>query len=162
MSYELPVVRQVVGFMKFIADVMLGKLAKRMRLLGFDVLYDRTLDDNEIIRLSLEQQRVILTRDSALAGRPLATNHLFLTGNLVKAQLDQVLSNFHSKTVPGFLTRCSLCNEALTPITREEAKDLVPPHVYEKKESFLRCESCKRIYWVGTHVKRMTIPVEKK
>ena len=53
--------------MKFIADVMLGKLAKRMRLMGFDVLYDRTLDDNEIIRLSLEQNRILLTRDTELA-----------------------------------------------------------------------------------------------
>ena len=149
-------------FMKFIADVMLGKLAKRMRLLGFDVLYDRTLDDNEIIRLSLEQQRMILTRDSALAERPLATNHLFITANLVKAQLDQALSAFHIKTVTGFLTRCSLCNEVLAPISKEEAKDLVPPYVYDKQENFLRCETCRRIYWVGTHVKKMAVPMEKK
>jgi len=141
---------------------MLGKLAKRMRLLGFDVLYHRTLDDNEIIRLSLEQRRVILTRDTAITERPLATNHLFITGNLVKAQLDQVLLTLHGNTVPGFLTRCSLCNEALIPIAREEAKDLVPPYVYDKQESFLRCEQCKRIYWVGTHVKRMAFPAEKQ
>lgn len=141
---------------------MLGKLAKRMRLLGFDVLYDRTLDDNDIIRLSLEQLRMILTRDTALAERPLATNHLFITGNVVKTQLDQVLSFFQIKTVPGSLTRCSLCNEALTLISREEAKDLVPLYVYEKQENFLRCEKCRRIYWVGTHVKRMAIPVEKR
>ena len=144
--------------MKFIADVMLGKLAKRMRLLGFDVLYDRTLDDNELIRLSLEQRRVILTRDTALAERPLAANHLFITGNSVKDQLDQVLSAFHSKTVPGRLTRCSLCNEALTSIVKEDAKDLVPRYVYEKQESFLRCEKCERIYLTGTHVIRMELP----
>ncbi len=134
---------------------MLGRLAKRMRLLGFDVFYDRTLNDNEIIRLSLEQQRMILTRDTALAERPLATNHLFITAHLVKAQLDEVLSAFHNKTVPGVLTRCSLCNEALVMISREEAKDLVPTFVYDKQESFLRCKKCIKIYWVGTHVKRM-------
>jgi uncharacterized protein len=148
--------------MKFIADVMLGKLAKRMRLLGFDVLYDRTLDDNEIIRLSLEQQRLILTRDTALAERPLAKNHLRLTGDSVKAQLAQVLLIFQEMPLPGFLTRCSLCNEPLTAISREEARDLVPPHVYEKQENFLHCEKCRRIYWVGTHVERMAIPMEMK
>ncbi len=141
--------------MKFIADVMLGRLAKRMRLLGFDVLYDRTLEDNEIIRLSLEQRRVVLTRDTGLAKRPLATNHLFITGDGVKDQIDQVLSAFRIKTIPGSLTRCSLCNEALIPIAKEDAKDLVPPYVYEKQESFFQCEKCERIYWIGTHVKRM-------
>lgn len=141
---------------------MLGRLAKRMRLLGFDVLYDRMLDDNEIIRLSLEQQRVILTRDTALAGRPLAANHVFISVDGVKNQLDQVLSAVQIETVPGLFTRCSLCNETLTRISREEVKDLVPPYVYEKQEDFLRCEKCRRIYWVGTHVKRMSISVGNK
>jgi uncharacterized protein with PIN domain len=58
--------------MKFIADVMLGKLAKRMRLLGFDVLYDPAYEDNEVLRLALDHDRVILTRDAGLASRPLA------------------------------------------------------------------------------------------
>jgi uncharacterized protein with PIN domain len=148
--------------MKFIADVMLGRLAKRMRLLGFDVLYDRTLDDNELIRLSLEQQRMILTRDTALVERPLATNHLFITGDSVKDQIRQVLSSFQSMPLTGFLTRCSLCNEPLAQIPREEAKDLVPRYVYEKQKSFLQCEKCGKIYWIGTHVRRMAISMEKK
>jgi uncharacterized protein with PIN domain len=141
--------------MKFIADVMLGRLAKRMRLLGFDVLYDRTLDDNAIIRLSLEQQRVILTRDTSLAERPLAKNHLYIRDTLVNAQLAQVLSTFLDIPLSGFLTRCSICNELLARVSREEAKDLVPSYVYEKQKNFFRCEKCGRIYWEGTHVKRM-------
>ena len=84
--------------MKFIADVMLGRLAKRLRLRGFDVLYDRTLNDNEIIRLSLEQDRVILTRDKALSDRPLAKNHLFINSDLVQEQVEQVLSSFPLET----------------------------------------------------------------
>jgi len=144
--------------MKFIADVMLGRLAKRMRLLGFDVLYDRTLNDNEIIRLSLEQGRVILTRDRVLGDRPLASNHLFIKSDLVQEQLKQVLSTFSPETPLNPLSRCSECNESLDRITREEARDLVPQYVYENKNLFLRCPRCKRTYWHGTHVMRMAIP----
>jgi len=147
--------------MKFVADVMLGRLAKRMRLLGFDVLYDRTLDDNEIIRCSLEQDRVILTRDRVLVNRPLAANHLLIESDLVQEQVAQVLSAFPLETPFNPLSRCSECNEPLDRITREEARDLVPQYVYEKKDLFLRCPRCKRTYWHGTHVMRMAIPVRR-
>jgi uncharacterized protein with PIN domain len=148
--------------MKFIADVMLGRLARRMRLLGLDVLYSRTLNDNEIIRLSLEQDRVILTRDKALSDRPLAESHLFINSDLVQEQVDQVLSSFPLETLLEPFSRCSECNDPLSRITREEAKDLVPQHVYENKYLFFRCPRCKRTYWQGTHVMRMAIPGLKK
>jgi uncharacterized protein with PIN domain len=148
--------------MKFIADVMLGRLAKRMRLRGFDVVYDRTFNDNEIIRLSLEQDRVILTRDKALSDRPLAKNHLFINSDLVQEQIEQVLTSFPPETHINPLTRCSECNEPLQRIEREEARDLVPHHVYENKNLFLRCPRCKRTYWHGTHVMRMAVLKRKK
>jgi uncharacterized protein with PIN domain len=148
--------------MKFIADVMLGRLAKRMRLLGFDVLYDRTLNDNEIIRLSLEQDRIILTRDNALRDRPLAKNNLFIGSDLVTDQVEQVLASLPSDMPLSPLSRCSECNETLVRIMRKEARDLVPRHVYEHKDLFLQCPRCKRIYWQGTHVLRMAIPLRGK
>jgi uncharacterized protein with PIN domain len=141
--------------MKFIADVMLGRLAKRMRLLGFDVLYDRTLDDNEIIRLSLEQDRVILTRDTALAERPLAARHLLIKDDDVRKQLHKVLTAFSIEEVPLSLTRCSVCNEPLVAISREQVKDLVPAYVHKTYDTFLQCTICGRVYWTGTHVQRM-------
>ncbi len=141
--------------MKFIADVMLGRLAKRMRILGFDVRYDRTLDDNEIIRRSLDEDRIILTRDTALAGRPLAKNHLFISGDDAEDQLRQVLA-----VVPGAgrarpFSRCSECNEPLNAISRSDARDLVPDHVHATHDVFFRCASCGRVYWKGSHVQRM-------
>ena len=148
--------------MKFIADVMLGRLARRMRLLGLDVLYNRTLNDNEIIRLSLEQDRVILTRDKALSDRPLSENRLFINSDLVQEQVDQVLSSFPLESLLEPFSRCSECNDPLSRITREDAEDLVPQHVYENKYLFLRCPRCKRTYWQGTHVMRMAIAVRKK
>jgi uncharacterized protein len=140
--------------MKFIADVMLGRLAKRMRLLGYDVLYDPALDDNDIVRLSLAERRMILTRDRALAARPLASNHLFVESDDVEEQLEQVLSI--SPGDPSPLTRCSVCNEPLASMTRQEARNLVPSYVFENNEMFLQCTICGRIYWKGTHVRRMT------
>jgi hypothetical protein len=141
--------------MKFIADVMLGRLAKWMRLLGFDVLYDRTMTDNEIIRISLTQDRVILTRDTGLVARPLASNHVFIEGDYVRQQLQQVLTTFHIMAIPGPLTRCPVCNTLLSPVAKQDVRDLVPRYVYEKNNSFLRCENCGKTYWKGTHVKMM-------
>jgi hypothetical protein len=144
--------------MKFIADVMLGRLAKRLRLLGFDTLYDRTLDDNELIRLSLEQDRVVLTRDLALAERPLAANHLVIQSDFVEEQVEQVLARFPLQDESAPLTRCSVCNAALASISMNDAKDLVPSYVYDNKRMYSRCPICQRIYWQGTHVKRMALP----
>ena len=140
--------------MKFIADVMLGKLAKRMRLLGIDVLYDPVYQDNEILRLALDQSRIILTRDTALASRPLAQNHILIGSDLVDEQLHQVVE-MSSLPSTAMLTRCSACNTILTVPGRDEVRDLVSIHVYEQHRDFLRCETCGRIYWKGTHVRNM-------
>ena len=139
--------------MKFIADVMLGRLAKRLRLRGIDVLYNNGLDDNSIIRISLEQNRLILTRDNGLARRPLAASHLLICSDRVDEQVHQVLTAYQIGATP--LTRCSECNETLTPIDKDEAVDLVPAYVYKTCDFFLRCGACGRIYWKGTHVDRM-------
>ncbi len=143
--------------MKFIADVMLGRLVKRMRLLGYDVLYDRSFDDNEIIRCSLDQDRVILTRDIALANRPLASKHVLLESEDVGSQIDQVLAAFPTEPPAPTLSRCSACNEPLVAISREQARDMVPDHVFETHSAFLHCNSCGRVYWKGTHVQRMEL-----
>jgi len=140
--------------MKFIADVMLGKLAKRMRLMGFDVLYESALDDNDVLRLALDQGRVILTRDTGLASRPLAQNHLLIASDLIDEQLHQVFEAF-SPPDENALTRCSICNEQLSMLDRKDARDLVPDHVIATVNEFWRCEHCGRVYWKGSHVRNM-------
>jgi len=134
---------------------MLGRLAKRLRLLGFDVLYDPTLDDNKIIHLALEQDRKILTRDTALSRRPLAANHLFITHDRIDGQLREVFALVLQCPVPRPLTRCSLCNTKLERIVRQEVRDRVPSHVYQTHTEFFQCPECGRIYWKGTHIQRM-------
>jgi uncharacterized protein len=144
--------------MKFIADVMLGRLAKRLRLLGHDVLYDRTLDDNAVIRISLEQDRIILTRDRGLSDRPLAGNHLFIEGDDQASQVLQVLSFLDCSSPaerPEPLTRCSACNSLLVPVIKRDVKDMVPDYVYQAYNEFFQCPGCRRMYWPGTHPERM-------
>ncbi|OGW27554.1 MAG: hypothetical protein A2X56_09680 [Nitrospirae bacterium GWC2_57_13] len=139
--------------MKFIADAMLGKLAKRLRLLGYDVLYDPSYDDNEIIRLSLEQDRVILTRDTGLVNRPTAKNHLFITSDDPGEQVRQVIDAFGLTTGPEILTRCSVCNTLLIMFSKQMVRDRVPDHVYQTNNDFQQCKQCDKIYWIGTHIK---------
>lgn len=143
------------GTARFVADAMLGTLARRLRLLGYDVLYDSAMDDNGLIRLSLEQHRIILTRDRALTQRPLAAHHLFVQDQDLDAQVRQVLSAFPPPPDALKLTRCSHCNVVLQPLSRKSAKDRTPDHVYETHRRFRKCDACGRIYWKGTHARRM-------
>ena len=140
--------------MKFIADAMLGSLAKRLRLLGFDVLYDPALEDNAILRLALEQQRIILTRDAGLASRPLAHDHLLIESDLCDDQVRQVIDVF-PLPAGAPLTRCSVCNVTLSRLTRDDAHDRVPEHVLRTTKVFFECTECDRVYWEGSHVKNM-------
>jgi uncharacterized protein with PIN domain len=155
---DRPPIREFSGPMKFIADVMLGRLAKRLRLLGHDVLYDRSFDDNTLIRISLEENRLILTRDRELARRPLAANHLFIRGNASAEQVREVISFLDRGSASEGqhpLTRCSVCNSTLEPLEKPDAKDMVPDHVFLTHDKFLRCAGCGRIYWRGTHTEKM-------
>jgi uncharacterized protein with PIN domain len=138
----------------FIADAMLGRLAKRLRLIGFDVLYDPALADNDILRISLEQGRVLLTRDTGLASRPLARNHLLITSDHVDDQLRQVLEAF-SLPATGPSSRCSACNGVLKPLDRNDARNSVPEHIYATICVFFHCGQCRRDYWQGSHVRNV-------
>ena len=100
------------------------------------------------------------TRDTGLAERPLAANHLFIKSDRVQEQMEQVHAEFAIEPIP--LTRCSRCNEPLAPLDKRDARDLVPPYVYEAHAQFLQCTGCGRIYWKGSHVRRMAIPARMK
>lgn len=140
--------------MKFIADAMLGRLAKRLRLLGSDVLYAPDMTDNELLRLALEQGRIILTRDTGLASRPLARNHLFIASDRVDDQVQQVTAAF-SLAPETALTRCSVCNVPLETLGTESARDRVPELVLRQRKPLMHCRKCGRIFWRGSHVRNM-------
>lgn len=141
--------------LRFIADTMLGKLARWMRTLGCDVEYFNDIDDAELVGKAVAEKRMILTRDTLLLKRRAARGtSFFVEGDHVAAQLRQVAERFGLPDKPA-LTRCLRCNRPLEYLEKEAAKDRVPPYVFETQEKFSHCPSCGRVYWAGTHRQRM-------
>ena len=140
---------------RFIADVMLGSLAKWLRLLGFDTLYSRSMDDNDLVRIAKQQGRVLLTRDQPLAKSRKAGNAVLVhsedTFRQVKEVLEYLKAAGHT-ALPG-RPRCAECNGELSPAGRESVADEVPEHVLLNRDSFFRCGDCGKVYWDGTHRK---------
>lgn len=139
---------------RFIADVMVGKLARWMRVLGFDVAYSNTYEDDEIIRIADSEHRVILTRDTGLAARHAAAQCLLIESGDYKEQLRQVVRTFELKRFDVF-SRCLECNTPLTDVDKEAVFENVPPYVYLSQNHFAICPSCGRVYWHGTHADEM-------
>ncbi|RKY59240.1 MAG: hypothetical protein DRP94_04105 [Candidatus Latescibacterota bacterium] len=140
--------------MRFVADDMLGRLAKWLRLLGYDVIYPAPARDAQLLRLAQAEDRVLLTRDRGLAERCSGRKVLVESGDPWE-QLSQVVRELDLDVEKGFLTRCALCNEPIESLPKEEVRDLVPPYVFGTHERFARCPKCGRVYWEGSHVERM-------
>ena len=137
----------------FVADAMLGRLTRWLRLAGYDVLYDARMDDNELVRLARQSGRVLLTRDRQLAQRPRVTTVL-VASEKAQEQLRQVLCQYPSAERPP--PRCALCNGELIVAGRHEVEGEVPAYVWVNQDAFRRCRSCGRIHWEGTHWRRIS------
>jgi len=147
---------------RLIADGMLGRLAKALRMLGFDVAYDPFIDDRELIRRAAAEGRVLLTRDTGLVCRRDLPPHVFVRSDHVPEQLAQVAREADLQLdARGTLTRCTVCNGPLDMADRESVRGEVPPYVYQTQREFARCPGCGRIYWRGTHVERMRRRIEQ-
>ena len=144
------------GAPKFIADCMLGKLARGLRALGYDAAYERRISDADLIEKARAEGRVLLTRDTRLVKRRGLPPHLLVSSEHPPSQIRQTIGAFGLKVDPGvFLNRCLICNAATMEIPKEEARDEIPPFVYETQRRFARCPKCRRIYWRATHVAGM-------
>jgi uncharacterized protein with PIN domain len=137
--------------MRFLADHMLGTLAKWLRLLGFDTLYPTVLDDDELIRISSEKARIILTRDKNLASR---SNALYIESDQLDEQVKQVFRSFNLK-VDDALSRCSLCNESIMEVEKWSVSSDVPEAIFFYHDEFWKCTKCNKIYWKGSHWKEI-------
>ena len=147
--------------MKFIADGMLGKLARWLRVMGHDVLYDVDLEDDEIMASS--ENRIILTRDVEFYKKLKkgGKSAIFIEATDIKGQLSQLNSEGVSLRDTPVGARCPLCNGALEDIEREKIKESVPVGVPE----FFVCSECRKIYWEGLHwknIKETIKDVEKR
>jgi uncharacterized protein with PIN domain len=135
--------------MRFLADHMLGSLARWLRFLGFDTAYPDVLVDKELRELAKNEDRILLTRDKDLANAK-GIESLYIESTELEEQLIQVLSHFKLKIDSAF-SRCSLCNDVLVFVGKNEVRGKVPERVYESHCEFLRCNKCQKFYWEGTH-----------
>lgn len=132
---------------RFVADNMLGSLARWLRMLGYDTVYSREMTDDEIVRLAQSEGRHILTRDKDLAARPNAT---MVAQDDLDAQL-QTLRDVFELRYDESAIRCSTCNGDLVAVQKEEVAASVPAGALESNAEFWRCRVCGKIYWKGTH-----------
>ena len=128
---------------------MLGKLARKLRILGFDTLYESSIEEEEVLEKA--KGRILLTRDKELAKR---AGGVYIESDDYREQLRTVAKKF-GLSDENMLTRCSVCNEVLVPIDKEKIKDRVPKYVYEHHDEFYICPKCNRVYWYGSHTERI-------
>lgn len=140
---------------KFIADVHLGRLARYLRMMGFDLLYENNFEDDEIVKISLEEKRAILTKDRGILKRSEVTHGYWVRSSRVKDQVIEIIKRFDLKKLIKEFTRCIECNSILEPISKNEIINELPPKVSKSQTEFSRCSSCKKLYWKGTHHQRM-------
>lgn len=133
---------------RFLCDLNLGRLARRLRLMGFDSLYMRGWDEKKV-REALREGRILLTRKRSLNG--IEGCIVMESDHIVEqiAKLDHIL-HIEEKSQP--FSRCSICNLPLSYVMPDNVKDKVPEYVYATQEVFFRCPGCSRIYWRGTHL----------
>ncbi|HPD56959.1 MAG TPA: Mut7-C RNAse domain-containing protein [Smithellaceae bacterium] len=137
---------------KFVTDATLGKLAKWLRLLGYDTRVFPREAGRELLRLAQDENRIVLTKRADMKERQFAGIVLLLSHNDVALQLKEVIKKFSLKIEKNkMFGRCLKCNRVLEPIEATEVRELVPTYVFEHCQSFNRCPACRGIFWEGTH-----------
>lgn len=155
---------EISGNMRFIVDANVGKLARWLRLMGYDTLFFTGGDDGELISSALREQRVILTRDTHIMewgvvskGRVRA---ILIRDDEVEVQVRQVIRELGLKTGLKPFSICLECNAPLRKVEKADIEQRVPPYVFQTQEQFVECPLCLRVYWRGTHWQGMKKKLE--
>ncbi|MEN8213107.1 MAG: Mut7-C RNAse domain-containing protein [Pseudomonadota bacterium] len=140
---------------RFVVDVNLGKLARWLRLLGFDTLYRNDYTDAELARISVDQGRILLTRDRFLLRQKIITHAYWVRSHDPDLQILEVIKRFDlsARCVP--FKRCLACNGAIIEVDKREIADRLKPLTRRYYNHFYRCQECNRIYWKGPHYEEM-------
>jgi hypothetical protein len=150
---------------KFIADNNVGKLARWLRMMGYDALSFEDRDDSKLIEIALNEGRVILTRDTQLVKRRLVASGRLKTILVEEdnpgAQLRQVARALNLNHHFRPFSLCLECNQPLVPRSKADVEDLVPPYVFQTQNQYTQCPTCHRIYWRGTHWQAMVRHLEE-
>lgn len=149
-----PVARPA-GAPRFIADAMLGRLARWLRTLGFDTAFDDAIGDEDLVRRAVREGRVILTRDRRLVEEWRVEGCLLVESEGTEEQLREVVEAMGLDAPARLFGRCRVCNTPLEPATAEAVEGRVPSGVLDRHDRFLSCSGCGRAYWEGSHAERM-------
>ena len=146
----------------FACDDNLGKLARYLRVGGFDTFFCDKIIDNSLVRLALDENRIILTRDSQLIKRRLVRRYELIISDHWPNQLRFVMDRFNlGFTIARLFTRCLEDNALINRVEKESVIDRVYPYTYENHTKFKECPLCQRIYWSGTHTRSIISRLEK-
>jgi hypothetical protein len=140
---------------KFVVDINLGRLARYLRMLGFDTIYRNDLEDREIVDISIKEHRIILTRDQDLLKHKEVTHGYWVRSTKISAQLKEVVKRFDLKNSIRPFRRCMVCNGLLHPVAKEDIIDKLEDGTKRDYDTFYQCDICNRIYWRGSHYERM-------
>jgi len=147
--------------MKFIVDLTMGRLAKWLRIAGYDTVFYNSANLDKLIEIASKEGRMILTRNSGFIKKKKKTFEekgipfLLLTSDRVEDQLKGVAANFKLNLKGNPFTLCIDCNKPLVKISKEDVAGKVPEFVYQNYNKFVQCSNCKKIFWGGTHKERM-------
>ncbi|MCK5130710.1 MAG: Mut7-C ubiquitin/RNAse domain-containing protein [Candidatus Sabulitectum sp.] len=136
---------------KFVVDVNLGKLAHKLRLLGFDTLYRNDFKDSEIVECSLQEKRIILTRDKGVLKYRVVTHGYWIRSDAPKEQIKEVVSRFQLERNFRPFSRCSSCNGLLHQVEKTLLHDRLPNDTKLYYDVFMECKCCRKLYWRGSH-----------
>jgi len=155
----------LISNLKFIVDNNVGKLAKWLRIMGYNARFFEGSTDSQMIAIALAENRVILTRDTQIMRRRLVTSGqlkaILIQSDEPERQMRQVMDTLKLDCQFQPFSICLECNQPLAERSREQVKDLVPPYVFQIKNQYMECPACHRIYWRGTHWQAMTKNLKK-
>ena len=146
---------------RFIADVHLGRLIRYLRMLGQDVYYKSNLNKEEVVKLSLDEQRTILTMGRDLLKRNEITHSYLVRNSDPEKQVIEIVKRFQLKNQLKEFTRCLGCNSLLRKVEKGEIEFRLPQKVKQNQNEFYICKNCDKIYWKGTHFDRMKSLIQK-
>ncbi len=141
---------------KFILDVHLGKLARLLRLFGFDTLYRNDYSDSNIIHIALREHRIIITRDRGILKNSAVTHGFCPHSTRPREQLLQVLQRFDLFEHIDPFHRCIVCNGKIHRVEKAHIADKLPPRVADHFDTFFRCKKCRKVYWQGSHFAKLS------
>jgi len=140
---------------RFVLDQHLGRLAAYLRLLGMDCVHRALFPDEEVARVSVDEDRVLLSRDKRLLMRRAVVHGAFVRATDPTEQVPEVLHRFGAPETIAPFSRCMACNGVLRPAGLEQVEDRLLPDTREYYREFRECPDCRRVYWDGSHVRRM-------